>query len=189
MTRDINAATEAASSAEVIQPILFVKLAFDSGDVNFHSGIGPITWGGDTYTGAGRFGSINRIDEDSELSRTPITLSLSGLQSGSTSELVAALLSEHYQGRTATVYLGYLDTASNTLVDDPIIIYRGLMDTPAFDQGETLSISLNIESRFSRWDSPLVRRYNNADQQALYPGDTGLQFVEATTEKQIVWGQ
>lgn len=189
MTRDINAATEAASSADVIQPILFVKLAFDSGDVNFHSGIGPITWDGDTYTGAGRFGSINRVDEDSELSRTPITLNLSGLQSGSTSELVSALLNEHYQGRTATVYLGYLDTTTGVLVDDPIIIYRGLMDTPAFDQGETLSISLNIESRFSRWDSPLVRRYNNADQQALYPGDTGLQFVEATTEKQIVWGQ
>ncbi len=185
MTRELNTATENAAAAETIQPIVFVKLAFDGGDVNFHSGLGSITWGGDTYTGTGQLGGINRVDEDSELSRTPITLTLSGLPT----EMLAILLNEYYQGRTATIYLGYLDLTTCQLVDDPTILYRGLMDTPNFNQGSTLDISLSVESRFSRWDSPLTRRYNNADQQALYPGDTGLQFVEQTTEKQIVWGQ
>ena len=47
---------------------------------------------------------------------------------------------------------------------------------------------LTVESRFAAWDRPLVRRYNNADQQTRYPGDKGLEFVEQTAEKQIVWG-
>lgn len=185
MTRDLNSATETASAADTIQPVLFVKLEFDSGDVNFHSGLGEITWGGDTYTGAGRLGAVNRVDEEGELSRTPITLTLSGIPT----DLLSIILNEHYQGRTATVYLGYLDLSTNQLVDDPLILYRGLMDTPSVEQGNTLSISLTVESRFSRWDTPLIRRYNNADQQALYPGDTGMQFVEQTTEKQVIWGQ
>lgn len=185
MTRDINAATETASSADTIQPLLFVKLAFDSGDVNFHSGLGEITWGGDTYTGTGRLGAVERVDEETELARTPITLTLSGIPT----DIVAIVLDEYYQGRAATLYLGYLDLTTSQLVDDPIILYRGLMDTPSIEQGSTLTISLAIESRFSKWDTPLVRRYNNADQQAIYPGDTGLQFVEQTTDKQIIWGQ
>lgn len=185
MTRDINAATQTASESETIQPVLLVRLAFDSGAVKFHSGLGDIAYGGETYTGTGRLGAINRVDEESELSRTPISLTLSGLPT----DLLAVVLNEDYQGRTATVYLGYLDLTTNQLVDDPLILYRGLMDTPTIEQGQTMTITLSVESRFSRWDTPLVRRYNNADQQALYPGDTGLQHVEQSTEKQILWGQ
>jgi hypothetical protein len=183
--RNIDVATEAASEAAVIEPVFFVKLAFDAGDVNFHSRIGDITWGGDTYTGTGALGGIDRIEEDSELARTPVSMTLSGLPT----TLIAALLTENYQGRLATIYIGYFDTTTKQLVADPIILYRGLMDTPTFAQGSTLSITLSVESRFAQWDRPLSRRYNNADQQGFFPGDTGMSFVEQSTEKQIAWGQ
>ena len=184
MTRDIDIITQNAAAADSIRPVLFVELNFVSGAVRFHSALGPSTWGGNTYTGTGRLGSVSQVEEDSDLSRTPITLTLSGIPT----DVLSILQSEHYQGRRATLYLGYLD-ASRQLVADPIILYRGRMDTASVEQGETLMLSMTIESRFAAWDRPLERRYNNADQQSRYPGDTGLQYVEQAVDKEIVWGR
>lgn len=184
MSRDLDAATATASSADTALPVWFVKLAFDGGEVNLHSRIGTITWGGDDYTGAGGIGGISVVDEDSELARSTLELTLEGLPT----DILSTVLNEHYQGRTATVYLGYLDPVTNQLVADPGIIYRGRMDTAKPRQGKTLSVSLTVESRFAAWDRPNVGRYNNADQQARYPGDRGLEFVEQTTDLTIAWG-
>jgi hypothetical protein len=189
MTRDLSATNEAAAQANVIAPVLFLDLGFDSGTVRVHSWTGSITWGGNTYSGVGQFGQVTPVEEDSELSRTPITLTLSGIPlDGEDSELISAVLNEHYQGRTATLYLGYLDTDTLQLQDDPFILYRGRIDVPDIDDDETLTVSISVESRFAAWDRPNISRYNNADQQSRYPGDLGLQYVEQSTEKQIAWG-
>jgi hypothetical protein len=184
MTRDISATNQTASAESAIHPVLFVELMFDDGAVRFHSEVGDIAWGGNTYTGAGRLGGISAVEEESELARSPLNLSLSGLPT----DLLSVLLNQHYQGRQATVYLGYLNLTTNVLVDDPFILHRGRMDTPQFEQGETLAINLSVESRFAAWDRPVSRRFNNADQQSLYPGDRGLEFAEQSVERQIAWG-
>ena len=79
MTRDIDPATQAASEAPAIWPVVFVDLAFDSGHVRFHSELGTLSFGGNDYTGTGRLGAVSSMDEDSELTRTPVTLTLSGI--------------------------------------------------------------------------------------------------------------
>jgi hypothetical protein len=183
--RDISASNQTASSASTIIPVLFVKLAFDSGDVFAHSTLGSITWGGDTYLGVGLLGNISGVEEDSTLSRSSVTLSLTAIPL----EMTSVLLNEQYQGRRATISLGYLNETTRVLVADPFVIFKGRMDTPNISQGQTYTIELNVESRFAAWDRALTRRYNNSDQQSRYSGDKGLEFVEQSTEKQIVWGQ
>lgn len=184
MTRDISAPNQAASAADAIAPVLFLSLGFDSGPVRVHSWLGDITWGGNTYTGIGQLGSVTPVEEDSELTRTPLTLTLSGIPTS----MLSVVLTEQYQGRTATLYLGYLNTTTFQLTDDPFVLYRGRMDTADIQQGEELTVSVSVESRFAAWDRPQVRRYNNSDQQSRYPGDRGLEFIEQSTEKQIAWG-
>ena len=184
MTRSISTANAAASSAPVIAPVWFVKLAFDGGPLCLHTGLGTLSFGGDTYQGAGDIGGISTVEEDSELSRSTLTLSLRGLPL----DIISIVLNEQYQGRAATVSLGYLDPATLQLVDTPLIVYRGRMDTAGTEQGETLTVALSVESRFAAWDRPLARRYNDADQRARYPGDRGLEYVEQTTEKLLIWG-
>ncbi len=211
-SRDINAATASAAAASVIHPVIFVKMRFDGGNVNLHTELGDITFGGDTYTGVGKLGGISGMEENSDLSRTPITLNLSGLPN----DMMSVLLAEQYQGRLATVFLGYLDVTgaytgedgvtaytsedeattytiesggTNLLVATPTIIYQGNIDTADFARGKTSAITLSIESRFAAWDKPLIRRYNNADQQSRYPGDKGLQYITQAANKTIWWGQ
>lgn len=189
MTRDISSANETASEASVIVPVWFVKLAFDDGEVNLSTYDGPLAWGGDSYVGAGAIGSISAADENSELARSTLEMTLRGLPA----DVVAIVLGEHYQGRAATLYLGYLNQSTRQLVDDPVVIYRGRMNTARVKKGEgtppTMTVTLTVESRFADWDRPRIRRYNKADQQALYSGDTGLDYAEESTEKVVYWGQ
>jgi hypothetical protein len=183
-SRDINPATAIAAEAVTIQPVLFVKMEFDDGDVNMHTQLGNITFGGDTYTGVGRFAGIGTADEVSDLSTTSISLTLSGLPN----DLISILFNQQYQGRLATVYLGYLDLITCVLVDTPTILYRGIIDTADFAQADTFSISLSVGNRFAAWNNPNTRRYNNADQQQRFPFDKGLEFIEQTTNKTVIWG-
>lgn len=183
-TRDITSTTAAAAAASTIHPVLFAKLQLDSGDILAHTELGDIAFGGDTYIGVGKFGGITPADEVSDLSRTPISLTLSGIPN----DLISILLNENYQGRRATIYLGYLDLTTRALVDTPVILYRGNIDTGDIQRDKNCTVTLSVESRFAQWETPLVRRYNNADQQNRYPADKGFEYAEQATDKQIFWG-
>jgi hypothetical protein len=184
-SRVIDPATQSAAAASTIHPVIFVKFEFDGGDVNLHTELGNLSFGGDTYTGIGKLGGLGNMEENSDLSRTPISMSLSGLPN----DMVSILLAEQYQGRLATIFLGYLDLTTRTLVAAPTIIYKGNIDTADFSIDKNFAVTLSVESRFAAWDSPLIRRYNNSDQQSRFPGDNGLEFIEQAVSKTIWWGQ
>jgi hypothetical protein len=184
-SRDITSATATAAAASTIAPVLLAKLALDSGDILVHSWAGDLTFGGDTYLGMGRFGGIGAAEEASDLSRTPLTLTLSGIPN----DVISVVLGEHYQGRRATIYLGYFDPATMILIDAPTILYRGNIDKADIQRGKDCYVALSVESRFSAWDTPKIRRYNNADQRSRYPDDRGLEFVAQAADKRVWWGQ
>lgn len=183
MTRGLDAATQTASEAGRADPVALVKLEFASGDVRLWTGWGTLTYDGEDYTGAGDLGTIGPIDEDSDLSRNTMEIGLRGLPN----DIVAIALSEQYQGRPCTLFVGYLDPVTGQLVGDPAA-FTGQMDFPTIELGAECQIVLTVEDEFAVLDKPKVRRYNDADQQSRYPGDRFFEFVEQTTDKQINWG-
>ncbi|WP_020471458.1 hypothetical protein [Zavarzinella formosa] len=183
-TRVISDDTLAAAQSPSIHPLLLVKLEFDGGNVSVHSGLGDLVFGGDTYTGIGSLGNISSADEVSDLSNAPVSLTLSNIPG----DMGAVVLGQYYQGRKATIFLGYLDLTTRALIADPTIIHRGRIDTADIQQDKTFSVTLTVQSRFAAWDRPLVRRYNNSDQRQRYLTDTGLQFIEQTADKVVIWG-
>ena len=184
-SRTLNSDTLNACDDARIFPILMCDLNFDSGTIYLHTGLGTLTWGGNSYVGVGKFGAVSPMEEASDLSRTPITLTLSGLPN----DIISLLATTTVQGRLATVYLGYLSATTRLLVNDPGIIYRGNIDTCKVRQGQTVTISLSIESRFAAWSNPVIRRFNNSYQQLRFPGDKGLEYIEQTVNKTIWWGR
>jgi hypothetical protein len=183
MTREIHADVTTASQQAVIRPVLMFDGDFSSGHVRYHSGVGTISYGGYDYTGAGALGRISSIDENVELSASGIKVSLSGLPG----DVISTALGEHYQGRRAVVYIAMLD-ADHQVIADPVIIFQGRMDNMNITLGAEASVELSIENPLRDWERPRERRYNNADQQATYPTDKGLEFIEQAVEKEIYWG-
>jgi hypothetical protein len=161
---------------------VMVDLDFASGHVRAHDGIGPIEFGGNTYSGVGTFGSIDAVDEDSEIIAKPLKLTLSGVDAS----MIEIATAGDYQGRVATIYLGFCRESTNTLVADPEVAWEGYMDTMSVRLGKESFIELNCEHRLRR--EPRIARYTSADQQLAYPGDLFFDLVPKIPGYVGAWG-
>ena len=168
---------------DVIKPVYFLKFEFPSANVYLNSSDRNITWGGNEYIGAGTIGTVSDIEETSELQANGVKLTLSGIPS----TYVSVALTQEYQGSSATEYLGVL-SSSYGLVDDPFIIFVGKVDTMAISLSETATIEIDIENRLIDWERPRISRFTNEEQQNLFSGDKGLEFVDSVAEKELFWG-
>lgn len=163
MARSLTSSVRDQLTKTVVRPAVFVKLEFDGpwNDVNVWSGVGPITFDGAIFTGIGSLGGISSYTETTELKATGMSFSLSGIPSSQ----ISLALGENYQQRRATMWIGFFDdTISPGLLDDPIIIFRGRMDTMEISRGsETSIVQINAESIFIALERAPMRRYLGED--------------------------
>jgi len=173
------------SLSSQMAPVYFVQLQYDSGTVRAHSAIGTITWGGNDWLGVGQYGQISEVLNQSDLEVSSLKLTLSGIPN----DQISIALNEHYQNRKCLIYLGFLDD-QDQLVDDPALIWTGLMESQDITLSDTSSeIQLKVVNELARWDKPKELRFNDATQRSLFPNDRFFEFVAETVEKRIFWGQ
>lgn len=196
MSRTLTTAMSNALVADVVRPIYLVRMVFDSSDLNVWSGMGDLSYGGETYTGLGDLLSISEIKETADVQATGMNVSLAGVKSS----LVTIAKDQDYQGRELTVSLGAFDS-SGDLIADPVIIFSGFMDTMTINEaGEYSSITIAVENKLIAFERSKVRRYTAEDQKIDYPlklangdpnpnYDAGFEFVTAIVEKEIFWGR
>ena len=166
-----------------LSPIFGVELALDSGDLRFWSGLGDVTIDGNTFLGAGTVIEISTVEESNEIAAKGISLTASGLDSA----IISMALSENYQNRQLTLYVGTIDESMTT---STYILFRGRLDTMNIEEnGEATNITMTAENRLIDLERPRIRRYTNEDQKSLYPADVGLEFVDDLQDKTIDWGK
>lgn len=182
MTRTITATNEAVLDDDVVRPAVFAKLEFGAGTQYVNNSPMTLTFGGNDYIGVGNFAGISKVSETGDIQSTSLELTLSGVDPA----MVSIALNENYQGKKGTIYLGFMD-ANFALVDDPVLVFKGRMDTMPIKLDTESVIGLTIESRLADLFRSRVIRFNNADQQQRFPGDKGLEFVEEMVAKEIVW--
>lgn len=185
MSRTLTTATENATLAEVVRPLLLLDLDFASGIVRVNSTPYAITWGGNAYLGGARLGELSPIDETSDLQATSIALKLFAIPR----DMVSLALAEQYQGRAATIRVGFFDE-NEALIADPFVAFAGRMDVMSISLGLTASVTLTVESRFADWERPRIRRYTSEDQAAFeLAGDKFFDYAPTMVEKTVKWGK
>ena len=184
MTRDLSVEQAYAAGAPVVHFALLADLDFTPEPMRLWTGIGPLEWGNLIFAGAGTLLGIGEIEEAAEIRSAATTLTLSAIPG----EVIDATAAIAWQGRAATIWLAQL-TPAGDLIGDPEQMARARMDTLTWTEGETATVSLTLESGLDDLDTPRVRRYTDADQQAEYPGDKGAEFVASTVEKEFTWGR
>jgi hypothetical protein len=184
MARDLTAAHVAQYESDSLRALVFVKLDFSSGIVRTHNGVGTYTWGGSSWDGVGELGGISIVEEGVEIRPLRVKLTLSGIDAS----LVSSAMTEEYHGRPADIYAGALDS-DYQLVADPDVIWSGYMDHMAvsLDKGTGI-IELVCENKFARWDLQRTIYYSDAEQQARFPGDLGLEYQAQLQDKNDQWG-
>lgn len=185
MPRNLTAGTLAQLTQGRVYPAFFAEIDFASGPVYLWSGIGTVSWNAQSWIGVGTLGKIAPMTEDVAVAATGCTLSLSGIPGS----LISDALLECRQGKAVKLWLGFLDSSGNVIVD-PAQAFAGLMDVPtAEDSGDTCTIAITVESRLIDLNRSRERDYTQADQQIDYPGDNGFEFVPAVQDWNGVWGK
>lgn len=183
MTRFASTTNSTEAAKQSIRMFAAVALDFSSGVIRVHDGIGNITWGGNTYSGVGQLGSIEVVSESVEIIARAISLTLSGVDSS----LVNTTMTEVYQNRQATVYVGFVNETTGAVVDTPETVWEGRMNQMSISSSAgSASIRLTCEHRLRR--EPRIARYTNEDQQLLFSGDRFFDLVPSIKGFVAKWG-
>lgn len=181
--RTISADMVSEVTTAQLSPILMAELNFTP-PVYLWTGYGTLTYNGIGYLGLGTLGTISPVQETTDLSARGISMQLSGVPTA----LVYEALTDDYQGRACSVMFGALSPTAG-LVASPITIFSGRMDVMQLsDDGQTSQITMTAENKLIDFKRTREIRYTDEEQQRLYAGDLGLEFVNAIQEKTIYWG-
>lgn len=184
MTRDLSPAVVAEIAKPSIHPRFFVELDFLSAPVRLWTGLGQFEWDGKTWTGAGDLLGFDEIEEASDGSATTVTLTVSGIPSN----LTGPIYQDQWQGRSAYIWFGLLDS-SGSIVEEPIMLRQGVMDTlNDADDGKSATFSLAIQTEALDQGNNRSWRLTNEIQQEFFPGDKGLEYTVALQKVPLRWG-
>jgi hypothetical protein len=183
MSRFVSATNATEADKLSIIAVVLADLDFASGIVRVHDGSGSIVWSGNTYLGAGQFAGVDVIDENIDIVARGIKLTLSGVDS----TFVTPTMTEVYQNRPVTLYLGFLNSITNALIDTPETVWEGRMNQMSFriDKGVAV-IELTCEHRLRR--EPRVARYTDEDQRVIFSGDRFFNLMYAIQGFIGKWG-
>lgn len=185
MSRSLTVGMLAEIQKNRLKPAVFVDCQFSSGHIYVWSGIGSVSWNGQTWVGLGKLGGISSLPETTEVRADGVQLSLSGIPS----DLINSVLTEIRQGKACNIYFGCLDD-NGAVIADPFKSFSGRTDTASIDEGgDTSTVVINVENSLIDISRPHERRYTHDDQQIDYPGDLGFEFVPSLQEKNVVWGK
>lgn len=184
MSRGLTPAVEAEVQKETVHVTFAGELDFASGFVRVAAGTQDITIGGNLFLAAGSLVGLSTIREPSDLSTGQWEVTLTGVPS----DAVSIALNEHYQGRWARIWAVILDPTTLQPIPDPILLIVGRMDQMLVSYDENMAeVKVTITDHLADWDRARVLRWTHEDQQLLFPGDRGLEFVPATAAWNFIW--
>ena len=162
-----------------------VKAEFDTDDIRVWSGIDDLTISSETYTGAGTLLTVSNSEDNTELKSNGIVVALSGMDT----TVVNYALTENYQNRPITIFMGYVMGGTNE-VAGTLTLFKGRMTSLVInDTPEGSTVTIDAENRLVDLDRPSNLRYTKESQNFLHSGDTGFNRVASLQDKQINWGK
>lgn len=183
MSRGLSASLITELSSDNIRPVYLVHIELENSTLRYTTNIKDILYDSSNYTSASTILSVGNVNENTDLGASGMQIRLSGMNGA----VVNAARDEDYQGKDVNVYLGFVDNNSDLI--DAMPFFSGFTDTINFIQSEdTLTAILQAEHRLIRLRKRNRKLYTNEQQIEKFPGDLGLEFVNAINRVELVWG-
>ena len=163
-----------------------VKAEFDTADVRLHTWKDDLTINSETYEGAGTLLSIGDIQDSAELKSDGVTVAISGMDA----TVLGYALSENYQNRPITIYMGYLDGGGEK-VSGVMTAFKGRMQaiTITDDPQGASTVVVESENRLVDLRRPSNLRYTKESQKFIDSTDTCFNRVQLVQKQEIYWGR
>ena len=181
--RDLSPTFAAAVAAGTIAPAVLAFLDFDGAPVRVWTGIGSLSYGGETWLGLGSLGAIDPIEEYSEIRSGSVTLTITQVPNHLLSEATGLT----FKRRAAEILLAmFQPEADNQILIGVETILRGTMDTMTVSRAPEASvIRLTIANELARLRDSWGALYTDPHQRAAFAGDSSLRFVASLQDLEI----
>lgn len=174
---------EAAAIAEVAVVVYAVDLDFPSGHVRLHTGTGPLTIGGNIYTGTGTLGSISDVPERAQLTAERWDYKLSGVDP----TVVPESEIDDCFGRSVVEYEVWLNPENHAVIGAETR-REGTMGRVRRRDGASPVIEVSCETRLVMLEQPDGWRYTGEHQDKFFSGDLGCHLVGELDSVEVIWG-
>ena len=162
-----------------------VKAEFDTDDILVWTGNDDLVINSETYTGAGSLLSISSVEDTLDLKPTGISIALSGMDA----DVLNMALTENYQNRDISVFMGFLMGGSNEVAGVLKVFAGRMMSLDVSDSLDGAVVGITAENRLIDLERPSILRYTAESQKFVDSSDTSLNRVQQLQDKQIAWGQ
>lgn len=162
---------------------LLAEIEHPSGTARFWSGVGPLSWGGYSWTGSGVLGSIAPIRHTSDLLIQEINFGMSGVDPARIS-----MLGDDVRNLSGKAWLACLGP-DNRVIPDPMEVVDAQLDYQSFSASEdgTVAISITARSGFYTLERAINEAWTTEEQKLLYPTDSGLDLISGLQNQTIQW--
>lgn len=186
MTRTLPTAYRDGLSSNPVYLVFLADFDFDGDPAYLWTGAPPLTWDAKDYIGVAGgkvVAGISPVEESLDGRATGMKFTLSGFDG----DLLPLALAGDYQGREFRLYMA-LFSPQLAMISEPQIVMVGEMDQMQVTDGAAPSITLIGETYAAEDDEANEVRYTAEEQERLYPGDKGLEFINAMVDASFVWG-
>jgi hypothetical protein len=187
MTRSLTTATKNELATNNINPVHLITIGFST-PVNITDCSFPLTssvsGSSVTYTASDFILGISNFTEETDVTKTSLTISLSGADQ----TFISTVLNENLVNDSVQIFRGFLDS-SNALIADPFLLYDGQVDSFSISESKNeSSVSLVVVSHWADFEKTSGRKTNNTSQQRFFSADVGMDFSSETVQD-IKWGR
>lgn len=172
-----------------------IELQFTSGTLRLTTAPVNVPAAGYTWTGLGAVLDVQPVTESADAGTEQLEISLSLVDLAMLALTLGSV--EGYRGKRVRMWL-QLMTPEYQPVDEPVLRWAGFMEPIKVDRGRAGADLGDDEPRgaivlpcsragLARSRNAPGARLTHAQQQADYPGDTGLRYVRQLVEQPALW--
>ncbi len=181
--RSLSGALTNALAASVVRPRYIAEIDFPSGISRIWTGVGDLSWSGNTYLGAGNVIAVSEIEHASGVEAASMQVTLNGVNSANRSDIFTV----DYQNRPVSIWLAFFDE-NETMIGTPVVARLAYITKADFieddDGGQSIVVTVSDEMEDVRTDN--VLRYTDAGQAIIDATDT---FFSSPPDEagEVIW--
>lgn len=191
MARTLTAGMQTEVAAQQGTIVHLIELVTSGGTTRLSTTPVNLSWNSETWIGIGGVMLFDVVAETADEKSSGVQLSLSAVDQ----TIIAAILNNHFRGRSIKIWLAKLDS-DGAVVADPLLIFSGfqnagwrLSESRDDRGGGTAEISTRAVSRTAELAQSRGIKSNLTSHQQFYPDDTFFQNVPNIAGKPVNWGR
>lgn len=181
--RSLTARQKAALRDPNARVVNLVEMGHPDGTLYLWSGVGNLSFGGNTYTGCGLFGAITGFEQGADPRINQIGFVVAGAPGDA-----LGVMDRDLKGYQAVIYQALL-SEDDRVIDGLMEVDTVDLDTQnasAQDDG-SFTITVYGQSGFWQLEKASLLIWSAETQKAEYPGDTGMDALTDLEDLEVTW--